>query len=72
MSVCVHREVCVCVLGVDLVAKEMEHLELALINVSPVGLRQGWGSVVHLPFLCQRELPPTPAPLAHFLPLVNL
>lgn len=53
-------------------AKEIEHLELSPTHTLPVWLREGWGSIVYLPFLLLREFPPTTTPLVHFLLLVNI
>lgn len=42
----------------------MEHLGLASVISQLVGLREGWGNVIHLPFLLWRELHPTLTPWA--------
>lgn len=41
------------------------------MSAQQFGLRDVWGSIIHLTFLLQRKHPPTPALLACFLLLVN-
>lgn len=50
----------------------MERFRASSCKPSAAGLREGWGSIVRLSFLLQRECPLTPSLLAHSLLLVNL
>lgn len=55
-----------------LTASQQRVSELAPASVWPVGLREGYKSVIHLPFLLWRLFPQTLVPLAHFPRLANL
>lgn len=58
--------------GAELLVREMENLEPDSTAAPPFRLRESWGLVFLLPFLLQTQLPPSSAPLAYFLLLVNL